>query len=286
MAKLTLSQIDSYRSNPNMRQMFGYIGHTEGTDRLHGYYTNVGGKRIDNVSSHPNVVGLRTKQGPSTAFGRFQITKQTFDDIAPQYGIKDMTPANQERIAVILMNRKGALNDVVTGKTGNAISKLGGTWASLPSSKYGQPTHSWKDAGDFFGGKIKTDYAQYANRGLGKTQSNIPHLAASLINAPTNKVSGLSSVLKDYLTAPIPSSKNRSTPSIASNTLSNTITEPLLDGLSMAKRPSARRINTPVAPNTISTQDYVNRSQLASNSAIANSFSPILGLGNQQAEFL
>ncbi|MFA7029998.1 MAG: hypothetical protein WC179_06995, partial [Candidatus Cloacimonadaceae bacterium] len=88
---LTLKQIDAYLDNPNTKKALDLLGYTEGTDKLHGYYTNVGGKRITDVSKHPNVIGLRTKEGPSTAFGRYQITNQTFNDIAPKLGITDMS---------------------------------------------------------------------------------------------------------------------------------------------------------------------------------------------------
>ncbi|MBD3795382.1 MAG: glycoside hydrolase family 104 protein [Epsilonproteobacteria bacterium] len=143
--RLTLKTIDTYLDNSNVKQMLNLLGYTEGTDRLHGYHTLVGGKRINDLSRHPNIVGIRTKYGPSTAFGRYQITYQTFQDFAKKLGIKDMSPRNQDRIAVAIMASHGALNDIVKGDFGAGIQKLGGRWASLPSSKYGQPKKSWAD---------------------------------------------------------------------------------------------------------------------------------------------
>lgn len=155
------ASLDELVNNPNVRRALNLIANTEGTDKLHGYFTLVGGKRIDDLSRHPNIVGLQTKDGPSTAFGRYQITKSTYDDIAPKLGIKDMSPASQDKMAVYLMKRAGALDDVVAGRFGNAIDKLGGTWASLPSSKYNQSKKSWAEVGKILSNSYSEPSREY-----------------------------------------------------------------------------------------------------------------------------
>lgn len=123
--------------NDNTRKFLDFLSKAEGAD----YNTITGGKRFNDFSQHPDVVGMVTKQGPSTAAGRYQITKSTYDDIAPKLGITDFSPESQDRIALELIKRNGALQYVQDGDYQNAIKRLGGTWASLPSSIYAGHPH-------------------------------------------------------------------------------------------------------------------------------------------------
>lgn len=125
-------------SHLNTRHFLDFLGRAEGAD----YNTIVGGGKFDSYDAHPNIVGLRTAEGPSTAAGRYQITGTTYRDVAPKLGITDFSPESQDRIALELIKRKGALQDIENGDFNAAIAKLGGTWASLPSSPYSQPKRS------------------------------------------------------------------------------------------------------------------------------------------------
>lgn len=124
----------------NVKKFLDFLGESEGAD----YDVIVGGKeRITDFSTHPRKVGLRTADGPSTAAGKYQITASTYDDIAPKLGITDFSPESQDKIAEEIIRQEGALEDVQNGDFAKAINKLGGRWASLPSSKYSQPKHDW-----------------------------------------------------------------------------------------------------------------------------------------------
>lgn len=127
-------------ANPeaNVKKFLDFLGRAEGAD----YNTIVGGSKFSDFRAHPRVVGVRTADGPSTAAGKYQIVGSTYDEIAPKLGIRDFTPDSQDKIAVELIRRKGALEDVRNGNFDAAIGKLGGTWASLPSSPYGQAKRS------------------------------------------------------------------------------------------------------------------------------------------------
>lgn len=125
-------------SQENLSKFLDFTSRSEGAD----YNTIVGGKTFEDYSKHPGVVGLTTPAGPSTAAGRYQITKTTYDDIAARLGIKDFSPESQDKIAQELIRRKGALEDVQAGRFPDAIKKLGGTWASFSSSKYNQPKNT------------------------------------------------------------------------------------------------------------------------------------------------
>ena len=122
-------------ANDNVRRFLDFLGKAEGAD----YDVIVGGGRFNDFSRHPNVVGLRTAEGPSTAAGKYQITGTTYRDFAPQLGINDFSPESQDRLALAIIEREGALNDVRAGNFDAAIQKLGNRWASLPSSPYSQP---------------------------------------------------------------------------------------------------------------------------------------------------
>ena len=140
----TLTQLADYTASQNKQKFLNFLGKSEGAD----YDVIVGGRqKITDYTTHPNVVGLRTADGPSTAAGKYQITGTTYRDMAPGAGVTDFSPASQDKIALALIDRKGAMDDVTSGNFNGAIAKLGGTWASLPSSKYAQPKRSqaWVD---------------------------------------------------------------------------------------------------------------------------------------------
>jgi muramidase (phage lysozyme) len=121
-----------------LSKFLDFTSKSEGAD----YNTIVGGKTFEDYSKHPGVVGLTTPAGPSTAAGRYQITKTTYDDVAARLGIKDFSPESQDKIAQELIRRKGALEDVQAGRFPDAIKKLGKTWASFSSSTYNQPKNT------------------------------------------------------------------------------------------------------------------------------------------------
>lgn len=123
------------QGNQNVRAFLDLLGAAEGAD----YGTIVGGGQFDDFSRHPGVVGVRTAEGPSTAAGKYQITKTTYSDFAPKIGVSDFSPESQDRLALAIIEREGALGDVLAGDFDAAIKKLGNRWASLPSSPYSQP---------------------------------------------------------------------------------------------------------------------------------------------------
>jgi muramidase (phage lysozyme) len=125
-------------SQANIDNYLEFLSKAEGAD----YDTIVGGGKFKDFSKHPGVVGTTTREGPSTAAGKFQITKTTYDDIAPKIGVTDFSPESQKKIALKLIEDKGALEDVQKGDYEAANAKLGKVWASLPSSPYKQPKRS------------------------------------------------------------------------------------------------------------------------------------------------
>ena len=133
------------RADANRKKMLDLIAKAEGAD----YDTIVGGSRFNDFSAHPNIVGIRTKEGPSTAAGRYQITGTTYRDVAPKLGLSDFSKDTQDKIALALIERAGAMDLVDSGDFSGAINKLGKIWASLPSSQYSQPKRSYEWVANF-----------------------------------------------------------------------------------------------------------------------------------------
>lgn len=128
----------SKNGQTNVTKFLDFLGNAEGAN----YNTIVGGGTFSDYSKHPGVIGTTTSEGPSTAAGKYQITHSTYKTYANKLGITDFSPSSQDKIALELIKDKGALPDVEKGDYDTAINKLGGVWASLPSSPYSQPKRS------------------------------------------------------------------------------------------------------------------------------------------------
>jgi muramidase (phage lysozyme) len=111
------------------------------------YRTGFGGGLIDNLSAHPNT-SKRFKQtdgktNVTTAAGKHQYLKSTWDELAKKTGVKDFSPVAQETNFRQLLQDKGALDMVASGDFQGAIKRLGKTWASFPSSPHPQGKKTW-----------------------------------------------------------------------------------------------------------------------------------------------
>lgn len=142
-------QLEKLLNDPNARKMLDLIANAEGVK--HGYNTLFGNERVGSLKAHPNVrkqfKQTDGKTNTTTAAGRYQFLKPTWDGLARQYGLTDFSPRNQDLGALALIKRRGALDDVLKGDYRSAVNKLGKEWASLPSSPYAQPKKSWGQLG-------------------------------------------------------------------------------------------------------------------------------------------
>lgn len=153
----TRQQLEKLLSNPNARKMLNMIADAE--DVKHGYNTIFGNERFSDLSAHPNV-RKQFKQtdgrvNTTTAAGRYQFLKPTWDGLSRQYSLRDFSPRNQDIAALALMDQNGSLPYVLKGDFQTAVKKSGGTWASLPSSPYAQPKKTWEQLGLKGGGMQK-----------------------------------------------------------------------------------------------------------------------------------
>lgn len=135
----------------------------EGTDSEDGYRMMFGKGLFHSFADHPRKA-IKKKSGNthiiSTAAGAYQFLSKTWDLCQIKLKLPDFSPKSQDRAAVYLIERRGALGDVVSGRFEEAIDKCNKEWASLPGSPYGQPTLTMAKALAFYraaGGKVEGD---------------------------------------------------------------------------------------------------------------------------------
>ncbi len=131
----------------NVVAFLDMLAWSEGTSTIKasddGYNVLVGGKLFSDYSVHPNVlVDLPRYKIKSTAAGRYQFLKRTWDAIVRNYGFKGrFIPEAQDLAAIKLLSECGALPLIQAGRIQEAIAKASPIWASLPGAGYGQREH-------------------------------------------------------------------------------------------------------------------------------------------------
>lgn len=125
--------------NANVQAFLRVLREGESSQEDAAYFMRWPGKTFDDLTKHPKIFEPGPN-GPSSAAGAYQITWTTYNDFAPRLGVDDFSRQTQDLIAVAIIHSENALLDVYEGRVVEAIQKLGGRWASLPSSTVGQPT--------------------------------------------------------------------------------------------------------------------------------------------------
>ena len=103
------------------------------------YAVGFGGAKIDTAKPHPGFIG-NYKGKPVSAAGRYQFTLDTWKDAHGGVNVP-MTPDNQEKALDYLLQNRAKVTDkqLAAGDIGGMLPRLGKIWASLPTSKSGQP---------------------------------------------------------------------------------------------------------------------------------------------------
>jgi muramidase (phage lysozyme) len=121
------------------------IAYAEGTrDRGEndGYDVGFAYRKIESCARHPAKVTCSGRYC-STAAGRYQFLKRTWDSAARATGADAFRADDQERAAEYLVKtvRKVTVPDrgMTATEFSNALKKLSYEWASLPPGRYGQP---------------------------------------------------------------------------------------------------------------------------------------------------
>lgn len=125
----------NYPASVNLQAFLRLIRYAEGTDSDDGYRIQYTGTRFLSFADHPRIARCGYIKGGrvcSTAAGAYQFLESTWDDVASAIGAGDFSPAWQDRGAIELIERAGAMADVESGRIESAISKLAPIWASFP----------------------------------------------------------------------------------------------------------------------------------------------------------
>jgi muramidase (phage lysozyme) len=131
----------------NERAFLDMLSVSEGTygHGDNGYNVLVGGDLFQGYAKHPNVLVTLNKAGlKSTAAGRYQFLKRTWDSLAAKLRLTDFSPAAQDIAALELIAERGAADDVRSGRFADAVAKCAPLWASLPGAGYGQRENALK----------------------------------------------------------------------------------------------------------------------------------------------
>lgn len=141
--------------NANLKAFLDMLAFSEHGKRMlsesnNGYNVMVGSlpgrmKLFHDYSDHPRVLVKLSDKLSSTAAGRYQILKRTFDHYKKALGLRDFSPASQDAIAVRLVSERGALPDIERGDLDTAMKKVAKIWASLPGAGYGQHENAVAD---------------------------------------------------------------------------------------------------------------------------------------------
>jgi muramidase (phage lysozyme) len=171
--------------NPNVRNMLELIAKAEGTTE-HGHNTAFGGSRFDSLTDHPRYLKpfkqTDGKTNYTSAAGKYQFLSNTWDEVSGKLGLSDFGGQNQDVGAVYLIDRAGALPEVLNGDYKGAANKLGKVWASLPSSPYPQPKRSAGFIENVVNGFLPTAQAGTLPQG----QSMLPQTTEKLSGANMN----------------------------------------------------------------------------------------------------
>lgn len=132
----------------NRKALLDTIAYAEGTDvpgrqrtatKNHGYDVIVGGAIFTDYRDHPRVVVNLPRLGiKSSAAGRYQFIRRTWDVLRARLRLPDFGPESQDRAAIELLRECGALAHIDAGRFEQAIFAARRIWASLPGAGYGQ----------------------------------------------------------------------------------------------------------------------------------------------------
>jgi muramidase (phage lysozyme) len=131
------------------RAMLDAIAFAEGTrdQPNNGYKTLFGFGQFNDYSRHPDKV-VRSGGYASAAAGRYQFMPGTFNRLAKKLGLKDFSPASQDKAAIELAREYGITQELLSkeGMSPRVSALLGRQWASFPGKTIGldQPTKQLK----------------------------------------------------------------------------------------------------------------------------------------------
>lgn len=135
---------DKEAGGKNITAFLDTLAVSEGTDNgkqkteCDGYDVIVGGSLAFSTAKHPNKLVKLSKTLSSTAAGRYQFLKRTWDALQKQLKLPDFGPESQDKACIQLLKECGAYKLIQEGKFDEAVHAARKIWASLPGAGYGQ----------------------------------------------------------------------------------------------------------------------------------------------------
>lgn len=138
------SYYEGLLNDPRARAMLDMIAAGEvdvdGFRAGNGYDALFNGGRASDLSKHPAVSTKfydkrRGETLNTTAAGRYQFTKTTWDLFAKSLRLTDFSARSQDIAALALADKIGALDHFLNGRFTEGVQALGRRWASMPDSK-------------------------------------------------------------------------------------------------------------------------------------------------------
>ena len=123
--------IDDYLDDPRVQAFLDTLGQFESRGR---YDVITGGGRFTDMSEHPN----KPNEKGNTATGKYQFTKDTWDEFSRPVGAKDFSPISQDRVAIYMLQRLEAIERLLQGDIDGAIMNTGRRWAAFPKDSEGR----------------------------------------------------------------------------------------------------------------------------------------------------
>ena len=131
----------------NAAAFLAMLSHAEGTDKGADPYAVCYGYKhtIQSFADHPKLTGewqgeSLANLGPSyvgkisTAAGRYQIIRATWQGCKRALALPDFSPDSQDKAALYLIRQRGALDLVQAGRFDEAVAVCSKEWASLPGA--------------------------------------------------------------------------------------------------------------------------------------------------------
>jgi len=133
----------------NLKAFLQMIQYAEGTIGPNAYRTLYGGSLFNDYSRHPDMA--ITKWGiTSTGAGAYGFLYRIWIELQTALQLPDFSPTSQDKAAIELIRRKGALPDVLAGNLAQSIYKCRKIWASFPGAGYGQSEKSLAALSQFY----------------------------------------------------------------------------------------------------------------------------------------
>lgn len=134
----------------NVAAFLDMLAFAEGTDngrqetRNQGYDVLVGGSLFTDYRDHPRrLIKLKRYDLFSSAAGRYQFIRKTWDALQQKLELPDFSPLSQDKACVEKLKERMAFSYITQGRIHEAIVRAQKEWASLPGAGYGQHEQSF-----------------------------------------------------------------------------------------------------------------------------------------------